>query len=77
MVSKSDDDLKIMLNRITLRPSAGVCAGISIPQNLGSLEERCRGGPEIPTISLGSLPQPWPLRARQGPPGGVEACRPA
>ena len=42
MVSKSDDDLKIMLNRITLRPTAGVCAGISIPPSLGTLEVRSR-----------------------------------
>ena len=38
MVSKSDDDLKIMLNRITLRPSAGDRAGISIPHTLGAFE---------------------------------------
>ncbi|XP_044926354.1 uncharacterized protein LOC123389281 [Mustela putorius furo] len=51
MVSKSDDDLKIMLNRITLRPNAGVCAGISIPRSLGALEGRC----------------PWELEAKHPP----------
>ena len=76
MVSKSDDDLKIMLNRITLRPNAGVCAGISIPRSLGALEGQCRWEREAkdpPGIPAPALESP----CSSGAPRGVEAAHPA
>jgi len=50
-VSKRDDDQKIMLNRITLRPKGGDHAGVSIPKMLGALGEHFRLGLEATVLS--------------------------
>jgi len=57
-VLKRDDDLKIMLNRITLRPNGGDHAAVSILRMLGALGKRCRLGLEatipsrLPTVTM-------------------------
>jgi len=57
-VLKRDDDLKFMLNRITLRPNGGNHARVSIPRMLGALGECCRLGLEatvpstLPTVAM-------------------------
>jgi len=51
-------DLKIMLNRIMLRPSGGDHAGVNIPRMLGALGKCCRLGFEVtspsrlPTVAM-------------------------